>query len=147
MNSEVFPAANPDILQEVSGVKDEFPKISPRASSDKDSESKSKQKNSTSSEKGLVKNGLISGIFYTCLKPLCGVLWRKEKTKKDPWIIAFNELTEIRLVGSGAQGAVFLGHYKNQEVAIKKVKNEKDTEIKHLRHLDHRNIVKFRSSN
>lgn len=91
-------------------------------------------------------HGFLTGIFHGCLKPVCWFFTREEKSKKDPWIIPFNALTEIRLVGSGAQGAVFLGHYKNEEVAIKKVKNERDTDIRHLRHLDHRNIVKFRYS-
>ena len=89
-------------------------------------------------------HGLLTGIFCSCLKPICGIFARKDKIKKDSWIIPFNALTEIRLIGSGAQGAVFLGHYKNEEVAIKKVKNERDTDIRHLKHLDHKNIVKFR---
>ena len=101
-----------------------------------------------SCERGLQKmttnQSLLAGIFHGCLKPVCWCFKKKEKTKKDSWIIPFNLLTEIRLIGSGAQGAVFLGHYKNEEVAIKKVKNERDTDIRHLRHLDHRNIVKFR---
>ena len=88
--------------------------------------------------------GLLAGIFNGCLKPVCWFFTKKQASKKDPWIIPFSLLTEIRLVGSGAQGAVFLGHYNNEEVAIKKVKNEKDTDIRHLRHLDHKNIVKFR---
>ena len=90
------------------------------------------------------RSGFLAGIFHGCLKPVCGFLVKKNKSDKDPWMIPFNALTEIRLVGSGAQGAVFLGHYKNEEVAIKKVKNERDTDIRHLRHLDHKNIVKFR---
>ena len=87
---------------------------------------------------------LLAGIFNGCLKPVCGFFAKGQIAERDPWIIPFNALTEIRLVGSGAQGAVFLGHYKSEEVAIKKVKNEKDTDIRHLRHLDHKNIVKFR---
>lgn len=121
---------------------------------EKNNESKKKEScpkkievNSTQQEKlegGLSKSGLLTGILYGCLKPVCGLFTAKEKPEKDPWLIAFNELTEIRLIGSGAQGAVFLGHFRNEEVAIKKVRNERDTDIRHLKPLDHKNIVKFR---
>ncbi len=136
--------ANPDLLQEVSNVvKDESSthKVNLCSSNSREDQN---TLSSSNSEKGLKPRSLLTGVFYTCFKPFCSIIMRKEKAKKDPWVIAFNELTEIRLIGSGAQGAVFLGHLKNQEVAIKKVRNEKDTDIKHLRHLDHRNIVKFR---
>ena len=115
-------------------------------SKEKESSQKKIEVNSTQekSEGGLSKSGLLTGILYGCLKPVCGLFTAKEKPEKDPWLIAFNELTEIRLIGSGAQGAVFLGHFRNEEVAIKKVKNERDTDIRHLRHFDHKNIVKFR---
>ena len=62
----------------------------------------------------------------------------------DDWEIEMDEIEEMHWIGSGAQGAVFLGRWRNQEVAIKKVRTERDTEIKHLRNLDHKNIVKFR---
>eukprot|EP00794_Sanderia_malayensis_P017368 gene17368-19106_t len=144
MTSEAVSLSNSGILQDVNVVKDETHKINIASSNENETNATSKSSNSSSGT-GLSKNGGLTGIFTTCLKPFCSLfLWKREKHKKDPWVIAFNELTEIRLIGSGAQGAVFLGHYKNQEVAIKKVRNEKDTEIKHLRHLDHRNIVKFR---
>lgn len=60
------------------------------------------------------------------------------------WEIKMEEINEMHWIGSGAQGAVFLGRWRNQEVAIKKVRTERDTDIKHLRDLDHKNIVKFR---
>ena len=112
----------------------------------KESSPKKIEVNSTQEkpEGGLSKSSLLTGILYGCLKPVCGLFTANEKPEKDPWLIAFNELTEIRLIGSGAQGAVFLGHFRNEEVAIKKVKNERDTDIRHLRHFDHKNIVKFR---
>jgi len=47
-------------------------------------------------------------------------------------------------LGSGAQGAVFAGIYGDEEVAVKKVKEELETDIKHLRKLNHPNIVQFR---
>ena len=144
MNSDLFQKTEPDILQDVSNTKEETDTYkSDLCSSREESERRTQ---TTSSEVGLGRPGLLRGMMNTCFKPFCGIFVRKEKIKRELWRIPFNELTEITLVGSGAQGAVFLGHYKNQEVAIKKVRNEKDTEIKHLRHLDHRNIVKFRYS-
>lgn len=38
---------------------------------------------------------------------------------------------------------VSLGKLNNEYVAVKKVSLEKDTDIKHLRKLDHKNIIKF----
>lgn len=38
---------------------------------------------------------------------------------------------------------VNLGKYNNQLVAVKKVSLEKDIDIRHLRKLDHKNIIKF----
>lgn len=48
-------------------------------------------------------------------------------------------------LGSGAQGAVFRGNLRGSLVAVKKVKDRKETEINHLRKLNHANIVRFRS--
>lgn len=47
-------------------------------------------------------------------------------------------------MGSGAQGAVFLGKFHGEEVAVKKVRDIKETEIKHLRKLKHPNIITFK---
>jgi len=67
-----------------------------------------------------------------------------EKSANGEWEIDINEIDEIQWIGSGAQGAVFLGKWRNEEVALKKVRTQRDTEIKHLQHLNHPNIVKFR---
>ena len=55
----------------------------------------------------------------------------------------FQLLLDIEWIGSGAQGAVFSGKINNKVVAIKKVKELHETNIKHLSKLDHDNIVKF----
>ena len=86
---------------------------------------------------------VFSGLAR-CLRPVWAIVGGKEKHVKDPWTIPFEDIAELHWIGSGAQGAVFLGRYRGEEIAIKKVRHEKDTDIKHLRHLDHRNIVKFR---
>eukprot|EP00111_Clytia_hemisphaerica_P014486 TCONS_00042650-protein len=93
---------------------------------------------------------LIRTLLTSLVKPTFGKFnmfnseRKMESTNKDEWEIEINEIDEIQWLGSGAQGAVFLGKWRNQEVAIKKVRTERDTDIKHLRNLDHENIVKFR---
>uniref|UniRef100_A0A8C6Q4E4 mitogen-activated protein kinase kinase kinase n=1 Tax=Nothobranchius furzeri TaxID=105023 RepID=A0A8C6Q4E4_NOTFU len=60
------------------------------------------------------------------------------------WEIPFEEISDLQWVGSGAQGAVFLGRLHGDEVAVKKVRDIKETEIKHLRKLKHPNIITFK---
>jgi len=40
---------------------------------------------------------------------------------------------------------VFLGQLNNEPVAVKKVRNVKETNVLHLRKLSHPNIIKFKS--
>lgn len=85
----------------------------------------------------------VKDFVFAFLKPK---IFRRE-TKEcldNGWEINIDEINELQWIGSGAQGVVFLGKWKNQEVAIKKVRTQRDTDIKHLRDLDHKNIVKFR---
>ena len=80
-----------------------------------------------------------------CLKPVWAILGKASKEqRRDPWIIPFEEIRELEWLGSGAQGAVFLGQHGGQQVAVKKVRREVDTDIKHLRNINHPNIVQFR---
>ncbi len=60
------------------------------------------------------------------------------------WEVPFEEISELQWLGSGAQGAVFLGKFLSEEVAIKKVREQKETDIKHLRKLKHPNIISFK---
>lgn len=60
------------------------------------------------------------------------------------WEVPFEEISELQWLGSGAQGAVFLGKFHSEEVAIKKVREQKETDIKHLRKLKHPNIISFK---
>lgn len=62
----------------------------------------------------------------------------------DKWEIVFETISDLQWLGSGAQGAVFRGKHKNEIVAVKKVRDQKETDIKHLRKLNHPNIVKFK---
>ena len=65
----------------------------------------------------------------------------------DDWEIPFVSIQDLAWLGSGAQGAVFWGRYGEEEVAVKKVKEEMETDIRHLQKLNHPNIVQFRSGN
>ena len=62
----------------------------------------------------------------------------------DDWEIPFENINDLEWLGSGAQGAVFMGKYLGELVAVKKVKEEFETDIQNLRKLNHPNIVKFR---
>ena len=62
----------------------------------------------------------------------------------EEWNIPFEEISELRWLGSGAQGAVFSGRLRGVLVAVKKVRDQKETEINHLRKLRHPNIVRFK---
>lgn len=61
----------------------------------------------------------------------------------DAWEVPFEAISDLQWLGAGAQGAVFSGKLKGKIVAVKKVRDQKETDIKHLRKLDHENIVKF----
>uniref|UniRef100_A0A8C4YVG6 mitogen-activated protein kinase kinase kinase n=1 Tax=Gadus morhua TaxID=8049 RepID=A0A8C4YVG6_GADMO len=70
---------------------------------------------------------------------------RKERRPSvELWEVPFEEISDLQWVGSGAQGAVFLGKLHGQEVAVKKVRDIKETDIKHLRKLKHPNIITFK---
>ena len=62
----------------------------------------------------------------------------------DDWDIPFENISDLKWLGSGAQGAVFSGSLNNEIVAVKKVREQKETDVKHLRKLNHPNIVKFK---
>ena len=62
----------------------------------------------------------------------------------DDWEIPFENITDLQWLGSGAQGAVFLGKLNGEEVAVKKVRDVHETDIKNLRKLNHPNIISFR---
>lgn len=59
--------------------------------------------------------------------------------------ISFEEIEEIKFLGSGASGCVFLGLYKGEKVAVKKFRDVEATQIEtqSLSRLSHPNIVRF----
>lgn len=92
--------------------------------------------------------GWMHGLLG-CMKPVlsfigkAGVIDIKHKQTED-WEIPYESITKMEYIGSGAQGTVFSGELNNEIVAVKKVRDFKDTDIKHLRKLDHENIIKFK---
>ncbi|XP_008549670.1 mitogen-activated protein kinase kinase kinase 13-A isoform X2 [Microplitis demolitor] len=90
----------------------------------------------------------LDGIFG-CMRPFWALLSKatvaeKIKGSSDDWEIPFENISDLQWLGSGAQGAVFSGILNKQIVAVKKVREPRETDIKHLRKLHHPNIVKFR---
>lgn len=84
-----------------------------------------------------------------CMKPVLSFIGKAgvieiKNNKSEDWEIPFEAITDLEWLGSGAQGAVFSGKLRNEIVAVKKVRDVKETDIKHLRKLDHENIIKFK---
>ncbi|XP_029907743.1 mitogen-activated protein kinase kinase kinase 12-like [Myripristis murdjan] len=92
--------------------------------------------------------GFLEGLFG-CLRPVWTMIGKAYSTEhkhnlEELWEVPFEEISDLQWVGSGAQGAVFLGKLHGQEVAVKKVRDLKETDIKHLRKLKHPNIITFK---
>uniref|UniRef100_A0A1I7TBJ1 Mitogen-activated protein kinase kinase kinase dlk-1 n=1 Tax=Caenorhabditis tropicalis TaxID=1561998 RepID=A0A1I7TBJ1_9PELO len=92
--------------------------------------------------------GQIREGLFSCFRPVLGYFGGRapaeiKKSEDEEWEIPFDAISELEWLGSGSQGAVFRGQYENRTVAVKKVNQLKETEIKHLRHLRHENIIEF----
>lgn len=91
--------------------------------------------------------GWMDGLLG-CMRPVVSLLVKTNtndvKQKAEEWEIPFESITNLEWLGSGAQGTVFSGYLRNEIVAVKKVRDYKETDIKHLRRLDHENIIKFK---
>ena len=92
------------------------------------------------------RSGFWGGIM-ACLQPMVVFLKKDQmpQAKKDSWEIPFADIRELDFIGSGSQGAVFVGEYRGEKIAVKKVKDPSYCDgIRHLRKLSHPNIVKFK---
>lgn len=92
--------------------------------------------------------GWMDGILG-CMRPVLSLIGKANVIEKgvkqqEFWEIPFEAITNLQWLGAGAQGAVFSGELKREIVAVKKVRDVKETDIKHLRKLDHDNIIKFK---
>ncbi|CAF1055426.1 unnamed protein product [Adineta steineri] len=108
-------------------------------------------------ENNVDDNGIMQ-TFFGCLRPFISVvnkIGENIKYTKDPnstlqkindgWQIPIDSImNDLVLIGSGMEGSVYLGKLNGQNVACKRVKTEDETNIKHLRKLNHNNVIKFR---
>ena len=78
----------------------------------------------------------------SCFEPFFSYFTKKEVVNEN-WEIPFVDIHDLRFLGSGSQGAVFAGKWRQRDIAVKKVRDEKDTDVRHLRKLKHRNIVEI----
>ncbi|XP_023235625.1 mitogen-activated protein kinase kinase kinase 13-A-like isoform X1 [Centruroides sculpturatus] len=88
-------------------------------------------------------SGWFDGLLG-CLRPVWSILGKGSSNEikgQDDWEIPFESIRDLQWLGSGAQGAVFLGTLNNELVAVKKVRDKSETDIKHLRKLRHPHIV------
>ncbi|KPJ09077.1 Mitogen-activated protein kinase kinase kinase 12 [Papilio machaon] len=63
---------------------------------------------------------------------------------EEIWEVPYESITDHVYIGSGAQGVVYRGILRGEMVAVKKLTKKSETDIKHLRKLNHENIVRFR---
>ncbi|XP_021926576.1 mitogen-activated protein kinase kinase kinase 13 isoform X3 [Zootermopsis nevadensis] len=91
--------------------------------------------------------GWIDGL-WGCLRPVWTIIGKATaneiKGHQDDWEIPFESISDLKWLGSGAQGAVFSGKLRGEVVAVKKVREQKETDIRNLRKLNHPNIVQFK---
>ncbi|KAL3998591.1 Protein kinase domain family protein [Acanthocheilonema viteae] len=128
--------------------------------------------NTTTSAPGIISAGVNSNFqnvpsnnistidsfykgLFSCFKPMWTYFGRSAESlsngmsksttnySDDNWEIPFETITHLEWLGSGSQGAVFSGQLNDRLVAVKKVKDKSETEIKHLQHLNHENLIKF----
>lgn len=129
------------------------------------SESEIKQENNPCKKNENHKQNWMESLFV-CIKPVLQLIGRTEfddlRMRGDDWEIPFEMISgtrndlinrrfnrifcieDLEWLGSGAQGAVFSGKIGTEIVAVKKVKDVRETEIRHLKKLNHENIVKFK---
>ena len=63
----------------------------------------------------------------------------------DDWEIPIEKINNhLELIGVGSEGSVFRGRLNGQDVACKCVKSKEHTNIKHLKKLNHENVIRFR---
>jgi len=103
------------------------------------------------------ENGLF-GTFFGCFKPFFSAVHKFSETIRytrnttstltkstDDWEIQIdNIMNGLELIGAGIEGSVFRGKLNGQDIACKRVKTKEETNIKHLKKLNHLNVIKFR---
>ncbi|GBM41178.1 Mitogen-activated protein kinase kinase kinase 12 [Araneus ventricosus] len=107
--------------------------------------SQSKDADLNYTDTGQRSNRWFDGLLR-CLKPVWTVLGKSSvhELKEDNWEIPFDDIKDLQFLGSGAQGAVFCGCLNGELVAVKKVREKSETDVKHLKKLSHCNVVSFK---
>lgn len=84
--------------------------------------------------------------FQSIINKLTKQEKQSHQNQYDDWEIPFERIkvNQNDFKRCGSQGDVFYGKLGNTSVAVKRVKDIKLTRIKHLRELNHVNIIKFR---
>ncbi|CAF3614917.1 unnamed protein product [Rotaria sp. Silwood1] len=95
--------------------------------------------------------------FFGCFKPFISVMHQfgenikyHKKTpntlikSNDDWEISIDNIVNLKFIGGGIEGSVFHGKLNGQDIACKRVKSKEETNIKHLKKLNHINVIKFR---
>jgi len=105
-------------------------------------------------------NGLL-GTFFGCFKPIFSAMnkfsgnikYTKDSITStlakpgDDWEIPIdNIVNDLVFIATGIEGSVFRGKLNGQDVACKRVKSKEETNIKHLKKLNHLNVIKFRGN-
>lgn len=92
-------------------------------------------------------NGMTEGgaKFSSILNKIRELL-RPEKQVDDDWEIPIERIriSHDDFQRCGSQGDVFYGKLSNTSVAVKRVKDSSLTNVKHLRDLNHKNVIKFK---
>jgi len=135
---------HPLILSEMEERLENHMLCTDRDTNDSVSTSNSHHLQSSSVESGH-RNGFWNGV-WACFGPIVSFVQKDKRpqTKEDSWDIPFADIRELEFIGSGSQGAVFVGEYRGEHVAVKKVKDVSYChDIRQLRKLTHPNIVKF----
>ena len=122
------------------------------------------QKYQDSTNNHITSSDNDTGLFYRlfgCLKPFMSVVNKvggnirtiRNSTSNpngtneniDDWSINIDDIiVDLETIGTGNEGCVYRCKLRGQNFACKRVKSEEHTRIKHLKKLNHTNVMKFR---
>ncbi|CAH8626425.1 unnamed protein product [Schistosoma bovis] len=98
--------------------------------------------------KNILTERNIFDKFLSCFRPFIYLIQKQKSFPSSdqdlPWEVPFESVTDLVWIGSGAQGVVFRGCFRDELIAVKKVNKQSDTDIRHLRYLNHPNVIKFK---
>lgn len=88
----------------------------------------------------------LSGILG-CLRPVFSIIGKggaESKSTSDEWEVSITNIRDIEYIACGGQATVFSAKLFNSKVAMKRVTDLKDSDLRILKKLNHPNIVKFK---